>query len=407
MICRFLVSVCLAATALSAVKGQDILDEVDQALTFSVADDQVRGRLSGYVDLEVWHYSGPTPGFLFTSGDDLFNPRLSVFFDTQIGPHLYAFAQARLDRGFDPQDDTVQTRLDEYAVRWTPWDDGRFSLQAGRFATVVGNWASRHLSWDNPFINAPLVYETITAIYDAEVPESADAFLEGITDEPYEYNPVIWGPSYATGLSVSGRLGKFDYAAEIKNTGLSSRPESWDLGVVNFDHPTFSARIGYRPTPAWNMGISGSEGAYLLPETASHLPTGTGLDDFKQQVLGQDISFAWHHWQLWAEIYEARFQVPNTGDAECIGAYIEAKYKFTPQLYGALRWNVLTYNSLAGASGEKKNWGSDLWRTDAVLGYRFTPYSQLKLQYSFQNTEADAGQDLHTHLVAAQFTIRF
>ena len=49
----------------------------------------------------------------------------------------------------------------------------------------------------------------------------------------YSFNPVIWGPSYATGVSVSGRLGRFDYAAELKNavtffaSGIVERDRSW------------------------------------------------------------------------------------------------------------------------------------------------------------------------------------
>src|SRR6266446_507562 len=84
-------------------------------------------------------------------------------------------------------------RLDEYAVRVTPWDDGRFNLQVGKFATVVGNFVLRHLSWENPFIDAPLVYENLTAVSDKAAPASPRNFVHGF--EPagkYEFNPVIW-----------------------------------------------------------------------------------------------------------------------------------------------------------------------------------------------------------------------
>src|ERR671935_240996 len=73
--------------------------------------------------------------------------------------------------------DDVLDRLDEYALRITPWQDGRFTLQLGKFATVVGNWVPRHLSWDNPFINAPLVYDNFTAIQDKFAPISPLYFI--------------------------------------------------------------------------------------------------------------------------------------------------------------------------------------------------------------------------------------
>ena len=59
----------------------------------------------------------------------------------------------------------------------------------------------------------------------------------------------------------------------------------------------------------------------------------------RETVLGQDISFEWRHWQLWAEVFEARFEIPGVGNADSLAYYFEAKYKFTPQLFGAFRWN--------------------------------------------------------------------
>src|SRR5438876_2757622 len=237
----------LVACTAYATEPDDFLDRLDTALTIASFHDNLRLRLSGTIDLEAYHLQQPAPGLIDSSIDNLFNPRLTLFLDAQIGSQIYFFTQARLDRGFDPSDQGAQVRLDEYALRITPWADGRFTLQLGKFATVVGNWVPRHLSWDNPFVDAPLVYENITAISDKVAPYSAYDFAFMMqANGKYSFNPVIWGPSYATGVSVSGRLGRFDYAAELKNASLSSRPESWSATEVDFEHPTFSARVGFR-----------------------------------------------------------------------------------------------------------------------------------------------------------------
>ncbi len=401
---RIILSLSLALISISG-RAEDWIDRVDQALTFSSADDQVRVRLSGLLDLEYYYNSGQPQGLIFSEEHDLLNPRASFFIDAQFGSDIYFFTQARVDRGFDPSDDPAQARLDEYAVRWTPWEDSRFNLQLGRFATVVGNFTERHLSWENPFINAPLVYENLTAIYDAEAPANAEEFGKGLTDPKYDYNPIIWGPSYATGVAVSGKLGKWDYAAEIKNASLSSRPESWDASDMGLDHPTLSARIGYRPDLAWKLGISASQGAYFTGQAAPELPTGTGLDDFKERVIAQDLSFAWGHWQLWAELYEARFEVPHVGDADVLGWYVEAKYKFIPRLFAALRLNQMLFDDISKGTGPQQPWGHDTLRLDAAMTWRFTPHSQVKVQYSLQ--QEDGAEDEVSHLMAAQFTVRF
>jgi hypothetical protein len=399
------IAIGLAVSATGNAMAEDFLDRVDEALTFTALNGDVRARVSGTLDLEAYYFSGPAPGLILTTSDALFNPRLSLFVDAQLGDSIYVFTQTRVDRGFDPSDHGAQLRLDEYAVRFTPWKDGRFNLQVGQFSTVVGNYVSRHLSWENPFINAPLPYENVTAIEDKAAPYNYYYLSVGRPAEKYEYHPVIWGPSYATGVSVAGRLGQFDYAAEIKNASLSSRPESWPLTRMDFDHPTVSGRLGFRPNEMWTFGVSASDGAYFRPEAMPTLPFGRDIGDFHERVLGQDIGFAWHHWQLWAEFFEARFEIPRFTDADTFAYYLEAKYKFTPQFFGAVRWNQQFFSDVTNSYGGTAPWGHDLWRADIAVGYRFTAHTQLKLQYSFQH-EKNGARDL-THMFAAQFTVRF
>src|SRR5438105_5812055 len=389
-----------------ALEIDDFLDRLDNALTFSAFQDNIRARLSGTIDLEVYHFEQPAPELIDSKIEKLFNPRLTLFLDTQLGKQVYFFAQSRLDRRFDPSNHGAAVRLDEYALRLTPWEDGRFSFQIGKFATVVGNYVKRHLSWENPFVDAPLVYENITAISDKAAPTSATDFIRRFDQrDKYEFNPVIWGPDYASGVSVSGRLGQFDYAAEMKNSSLSSRPESWSETEIGFENPSFNARLGLRPNQAWNFGISMSDGAYLRPEAERTLPRGRDIDDYRQLLLGQDISFAWHHLQLWAECYETRFEVPRVGNADTLAYYFEAKYKITPQLFGALRWNQQLFGKVSNGTGANVRWGRDLGRADIAAGYRFTPHSQLKVEYSFQHETTGSRGD--NHLFAGQFTVRF
>jgi hypothetical protein len=399
-------SFCLLACSAPAFELDDFFDRLDRALTVTALDNNLRARLSGTLDLEVYHFEQPAPGLIDSRIDNLFNPRLTLFLDAQYGSHIYFFAQSRLDRGFDPSDHGAQVRLDEYALRITPWEDGRFNFQIGKFATVVGNWVPRHLSWENPFVNAPLVYENITAVSDKSAPASALDFVQRFeASGKYEFNPVIWGPDYASGISVSGRAGQFDYAAEIKNSPLAARPESWSVTEVGFDNPAFNGRVGFRPDQAWNFGVSVGDGAYFRPEARRSLPPGRNIDDYHEFVVGQDVSFALHHLQIWAEFYEARFEVPRVGDADTFAYYLEAKYKFTPQLFGALRWNQQIFDKIDTETGGTTRWSPDVVKIDFAAGYRFTSHTQLKLQYSFQ--QETTGSKDNNHIFAAQFTVRF
>ncbi len=405
-----------AAGAGAALAADDPLDRIGDALAYSGFGDTLRVQLSGTVDLEAYDFQRPSSDLIYTPDSQLLNPRLTVFLDAQIGPHLYLFAQSRLDRGFDPANRRAQLRLDEYALRYSPSDDGRFNLQLGKFATVVGNWVGRHLSWENPFITAPLPYANLTGIFDAEAARSAEvlrywAHVAPPRPVPDEYTdplwrvPVIWGPSYTAGAAATGTLGRWDYAVEWKNASLSSRPYAWDPGRNEWQHPTFSGRLGYRPDEMWNFGLSASTGTYLRPAAAPTLAPGTDLDEYRETVLGQDLAFAWHHFQLWAECFEARFAIPLVGHADTLAYYVEAKYKFTPQFSGAGRWGQQQFGDVRTRDGRLVPWGSDVWRFEVAPTYRFTAHLEGKLQYSLQHNAV--GRPVYSHLAAAQFVIRF
>lgn len=407
--------ICLLLAFSLATLRADVLDRVDDALSWAAADGAARARLSGTVDAEGYALPQPAPGLIDADTPALFNPRLSLFLDAQLGERVYAFAQARVDRGFDPSGDPLTARLDEYALRVAVVAHGRLNVQLGKFATVVGNWTERHGSWTNPFITAPLPYENLTGIWDTEPPHSVGQLLAWshvrpglpeavVANEKYLRVPIIWGPSYATGAAVAGEWDRFRYAVEVKNAALSSRPERWTLGESRWDYPTVSGRFRFLPNESWDLGVSASTGAYLRPVAAPLLPAGNRFGRYRQTVVGQDLAFAWHHLQLWAEAYESRYAIPAVGNADTVAYYVEAKYKFAPQFFGAVRWNQQIYGTL-DSNGASVRWGRDVWRLDVAPTYRFTPHVQLKLQYSLEHGETEI--HAYTQLVAGQATVRF
>jgi hypothetical protein len=389
--------------------AQDWLDRVDDSLFIQPRDGLFRTDLSVLFDLEGSYIDQRPPGLIFGGGEDFVNPRLSLFLDAHLGKHLYSFVQARVDRGFDPRERRQDARFDEYLLRYTPFDDSRINLQIGKFATVVGNWVSRHHSWENPFINAPLPYEYVTAASDQSIVPGPVAFLtrRNIADKKELWVPVLWGPSYASGASLFGTVERFDYALEIKNSSISSRPESWDGRDIGWENPTVSGRAGFRPNAAWNVGASFSHGTYLRPEAekAATFPVGKNIGDFNQTTFAHDLSYAWHHWQIWSEVFVSRFEVPNVGDADTLAYYIETKYKITTQLFAAVRWNQQFFDGVNNGAGGEAAWDRDVWRVDTAIGYRFTRHLHAKVQYSFSHQKGPLQQG--QQLVAAQVALKF
>ncbi len=389
--------------------AQPWLDRLEDALSFQSKNSVYSLQFSGLIDIEGYYIDQRPPGLIYGDDQDFINPRLSLFVDAHAGKHLYSFVQFRFDRGFDPRSEIRQARFDEYLLRYTPFDEPVLNLQVGKFATVVGNWVQRHLSWDNPFINAPLPYENIAIVSDQLIVPGTPAFLrrQQSPDNKPAWLPIIWGPDYASGASVFGSIAKFDYAFEIKNAALASHPELWDARDIGWENPTFSGRLGLRPATEWNLGTSFSYGHYLSPEAedAAAFPSGKSIGDFHQLMVGSDLSYAWHHLQLWAELFLSRFEVPNVGDADTLAYYVEAKYKITPQLFAALRWNQQFFAQIPNGTGAEVPWDRDIWRIDSALGFRFTRHLQAKVQYSFSDQRGSLQQG--QQLVAAQLTCKF
>jgi len=389
-----------------SIARADLFDQLNETLSIRNSQDRFQLQLSGLIDFEGYFIDQRPPALIDAGHGFLFNPRLSIFVDSQWTKHLYFFGHVRVDRGFDPGNNPADVRADEYFLRYTPLNNSRINFQIGKFATVIGNWVPRHDSWQNPFVNAPLPYENITTLSDTEAPSSRQDFAghRFETDEQYERIPIIWGPNYTAGAAVLGSIDKFDYAFEIKNAAVSSRPGTWSPTETGWSNPHFAGRIGFRPNESWNFGASASIGPYMTTDARATLPTGKNIDNYNQYTLGQDVSFAWRHFQLFAEVFEARFEVPTVGNADTLSYYIETKYKLTTQLFTAVRWNQQFYATVPAGGGQEP-WGNDIWRVDAALGYRFTNYLQAKIQYSFSHQDAAVQQG--EQLVAAQFTVKF
>ena len=397
------------AAAADPVGGFDeAVDRVDRALGVATPGGLVRAELSGLADVEGYWIDERAPGLLFADDDSFVNPRLSLFLDAQAGRRLSAFVQARVDRGFDPRSASgADARADEYLVRVAPFADARLHVQAGKFATLVGGWVSRHLSWDNPFVMAPLPYQRVTTVSDTRAPADAAEFLarRRVADNKREWVPLLWGPSYTSGAAAFGRLGGLEYAGEVKNAALSARPAVWDGSDRGWDAPTVSGRLGWRPGARWAVGVSGSRGPYLRSRAGPTLPAGRHARDYHQARLGADASFAIRHLQLWAEFFASRFEVPRVGQADVAAWYLEARYKLTPSVFAALRWNQQVFGDVANGRGGEEPWDNDMWQLDAALTWRMARHLQAKVEYDIGRQRGRLQQG--EQLVAMQLTLKF
>jgi hypothetical protein len=409
---------CLVVAAPSAAFDADaLLDRLSERLTVSTADGRFRAQLSGLADLEGWYIDQRPPGIVFGGDASFANPRLTLFLDVHAGEQLYAFVQARVDRGFDPREvHGAEARADEYLVRWSPLGPQTLHLQVGKFATAIGNWVNRHLSWDNPLVTAPLPYERITGVTDGVAPNSVAELVarRDVPDNKPAWVPIVWGPNYAAGAAAFGRLDRFDWHVELKNAAPASRPYEWNPVDRGWDEPTVTGRLGWSPSPAWALGVSASSGAYLRGSTS--LARGQDTGDFRQTLFGADARWSWRKLEIWSELFFSQFEVPvlngvsrrlraTSVDADVAAWYVEGRWKLPRGFWLALRWNQEWFGDVQPARGEEVAWDRDTWRIDTGIGWRAGRHFQAKLQYAFnhQNGPLQQGEQL----VVAQVTLRF
>ena len=74
-------SLCIFACTACAFDIDDFFDRLDTTLTPSAFNGNLRLRLSGTLDLELYHFEQPAPGLINSTIDTLFNPRLTLFLD--------------------------------------------------------------------------------------------------------------------------------------------------------------------------------------------------------------------------------------------------------------------------------------------------------------------------------------
>lgn len=390
----------------SACRAGSLFDDLGAALSFSSEEGDAWAQLSFVNEVTAFVPDDPAPGLLFSDASSFIAPRISMTVDAGLGQSVLVHARARADRGFDPgTEDDGDLRLDEYFVEAALPGPGRPRLRVGKFATAFGGWVERHLSWDNPLITAPAIYEDMLPITDQAAPADAAAFAarRDVPENKPAWVPMVWGPSYATGASLSAGTPAVTLTFEVKNSALSSRPETWDVVSGGFEtDPTFTGRLGWRPGAAWNVGASASHGPYLQPSAGSTLPQGRKVDGAEQTTLGLDITYELHRLQLWGEVVKASFDVPRVGRVDAVSAFAEGRYKLAPRWWLAGRLNHSRFDE---APGSDEDWDRDLSRLDMGIGFRQSAHLQVKAEYSVGD---QAGTDTNgNQLFALQMVLWF
>lgn len=369
------------------------------------ADGYFRFALRPSVEAVLWAGDLPAAALVDITDEPFLAPRLTLQLDAAAGDQFFLHATARWDRGFDAGNEPDgEFRFDELFLRYRPLGDERLALQAGKFPTVFGAWVQQHDFYDDPFLLAPLPYSQIIGVQErvpgalspaAIAARAAGTALPISQLSKQNWASQLWGPVYATGISVSGSLEHFDYALEVKSSGLSSHADQWSEDAGDFSAPTLTARAGYRPDAAWAFGVSASRGSYLAAQAERLLPPGVDRSDLAQTTLGMDVRWAHHDWIVTGEVVASEYETLRAGDLRALGWFVSARWKAAPGFWLSGRFGQMFSNEVTTPAGGTVPWTPDVWRAECAAGWRLNPHTLLKANYAYTHSDDDrAGEHL-------------
>jgi hypothetical protein len=313
--------------------------------------------------------------------------RLNLDARLQAGEHVALLAEVRSDNLDAPRAYGLYLRL-------RPWTERSLDFQIGRIPPVFGSFPRRRYGTDNPLIGYPLSYQYLTIVRSDAAPVTADDLVRQRGD----------------GWSVRYPIGSYEHAAGLPmvsafrwDTGVQARigyePLSLSVAVTqgtlgsprledDNDGKQLSARFAWKPTPAFELGLSGARGEYAARSLQRALPPGTGGGPFRQRALGADVELSHGYWLLRSEVLWTEWDVPVVAapfvdsPLRALAVFVEGRYKIVPRLYAAARVEHLDFGKVRGFRGES-TWDAPVSRIEAGLGYAFERHVVGKLAYQY------------------------
>jgi hypothetical protein len=335
--------------------------------------------------------------------------RIDLAAEVRLGAHVGGAVDVRTDNLGTP-------RAYALYVRVRPWRETPLDVQAGQIPTVFGAFPRRRYLMDNPLIGTPLAYQYLTSLRSDAVPRNADelaarrglGWLVPYPDAPTPLAPglpLVNAERWDTGAQVRWGGDPVHVAASVTQ-GTLSEPRFHD----NNGGKQVSMRVGWRPEPGLNLGLSGAIGPYLSRSVTDGLsPELQGRYD--QRALGLDAEWTHGYWILRGEAVLNAWEVPAIeapfidSPLVTLGLMLEARYKILPGLYVAGRADRLHFSSIETSRGSLP-WDAPVTRVEMGLGFSLHRYVLVKGIYQY-NRRSGGYTRPEAHLGAGQILVWF
>jgi hypothetical protein len=309
--------------------------------------------LQGLFDAELWATDSGSRLLARNDGRPAALGRLQLWGAAEPWRGIVLFAQSDVEAGAARRgDEDVELYVEQYGIR-TAFSRA-LVLEGGKILHPVGAFGNRRLSNRNPLIGAPDGY------------------------------PV----QYPHGVMISGTAARVDYRAAAVSLPVSHENYA----------PTPSRRLrpavgaGITLATGMRLGASATWGSYLSDSLTPALLGNRPWEWFQQRVMSVDAQVSRGYVETHAEMAWSRYDVPSGPDPlHGVTYYLEAKYTFSPRVYAAARYERNDYPYLQPLpNGAWIASETNMYNTEAGIGYRFTATRLVKMTYRADQWRVDA-----------------
>jgi hypothetical protein len=302
-------------------------------------------------------------------------------------------------------------------VRIRPWSGRHIDIQAGRVPPTFGAFARRTYASDNPLIGYPLAYQYLTSLRPDSLPATADEVLRKrglgwltrytvgntVAERGVPLVSAFW---WDTGVQIHGGApnSKINATASV-TTGTLSNPLFTDDNTGR----QIAGRVEVRPTVGLVIGSSAARGPFVTGAAARL--AGDQPESLTQTAWGADAEYSGGHYLLRFESIVSEWRLPMIrapfldAPLRAVSTSAEGRYKLTPALYAAARFDRIGFSDLAGTLVTEP-WDAPVWRVEIGAGYSILRNLQLKA--SVQHNQRSGGILLrHATLAATQVVFWF
>lgn len=261
-------------------------------------------------------------------------------------------------------------------ARIRPWRRRELDFLAGRIPPAFGAFPRRTYGTDNPVIGYPLAYQYVTSLRPDAAPATAADLLRMRargwrasfpvgSQTPGPGVPLMNAFRWDTGIGADWTRGVLRLTGALTSGSLSNpRLEDANRGKQ------VSGRISLAPIAGLTLGASGASGAWL----SDTLP---GSGPRQQRAAGADVEYSRDHWIVRSEVVFSRWNLAlplapsTTTTVSALGRWIEGRYRLTPRVFVAGRFDWLGFSEIDGSSRGVPTlpWDAPMRRVEAGGGY--------------------------------------